>query len=320
MSLSPPPASHSPTLHSTPIHSHQQEQQITAKRQKLKFPWVSLCAGATGGIISTTLLQPFDVAKTTMINPQYRQYGMVAVWRSVVQQEGVAGMWRGLSPALMRITIGSSVYFSTQTYLLHVIQRNQKLGEKVKSSQWVSVGALSRAIAVATACPISVVKTRFEGTSTARQQYKSVFDAMLSIVRKHGVSGLWAGVIPSVVKDAPYSGVYLLLYTNMKEMLGSRVYTTHSQGSDLAIQFVSGFAAGGLATALFQPLEVIKTRQQLAGQLSLIQCTKSILSESGVVGFYRGVVPRMLRRSFSNALSWMIFEQISGFYKQFTGL
>lgn len=86
---------------------------------------------------------------------------------------------------------------------------------------------------------------------------------------------------------------------------------------------ISGFTAGGIATTIFQPFEVIKTRQQLTSnnqQRSILSTTITIYYDNGYIGLYRGLIPRVIRRSCSNALSWMLFEQIVTFYRGVTGL
>ena len=84
--------------------------------------WVSLLSGVSSGAVSCVLLQPLDVAKTSLINPanaaQARGGGMLALFRTIVREEGALRLWKGLQPALLRITAGSAVYFASQTALL----------------------------------------------------------------------------------------------------------------------------------------------------------------------------------------------------------
>ena len=118
--------------------------------------------------------------------------------------------------------------------------------------------------------------------------YRSAWQGLSSIVRHEGVRALYAGVLPSLVKDCPYAAVYLLLYTRLKERLTklSTAWHSHSAAASLSaavpsrsslprqsewhvagqtpiVQFVSAFGAATVATVAFQPLEVLKTRLQL---------------------------------------------------------
>ena len=197
-------------------------------------------------------------------------------------------------------------------------------------------------------CPLSVVKTRVEGSGG--RVYSSAVQGLSSILRTEGVGGLYAGLLPSLLKDCPFAAVYLVLYTQCKTAmagwaagweLGSRgrekaeaarlqglTSAFHVQGQTPIIQFSSALVAASAATALFQPLEVIKTRlqlQQTAGAAgggqqpaSSFQRVRVLLpaiyAETGARGYFAGLLPRVIRRSLSNAIAWSLFEQIYQFW------
>lgn len=350
---------------------------------------VSLLSGLSSGLLSTLLLQPLDVAKTSLINPQGRSSGMRELFAQIRRDAGWTGMWRGVGPALARISIvrcadatpiaaqrdflaaaahtfasllslivqGSGVYFTTQTQLLSFLRHRAEAegaaaNAPLSSQSLLGVGFLSRASAVSTCCPISVVKTRIEGNAV--RPYNGLFDGLSTIYRTEGVRGLYTGLLPSVLKDSPYSAVYLLLYSRLKQQFvvwegglhwldgdsGPRRSAEELAGHPV-IQFCSAFLAGGLATALFHPTEVIKTRLQLArlaptsASLSAAAATPPVLPasrhrvldmsvriyrEDGMAGFFRGLAPRIIKRSLSNACGWMIFEQLVQFWSGTTGL
>ena len=92
----------------------------------------SLLSGMSSGVLSTLLLQPFDVAKTSLINPAYSGVGMLQLFRNIVRDEGALRLWRGLEPALLRITVGSGCYFLTQTALLSSIRGDREAAAAVQ--------------------------------------------------------------------------------------------------------------------------------------------------------------------------------------------
>ena len=215
--------------------------------------------------------------------------------------------------------------------------------------------------------------------------YSGVWDGLRSIVRADGVRGLYAGLIPSLLKDCPYSALYLLLYTQCKTQM-ARLGTTlglrdgmrgsvrpplpvngiggslYVEGQTPLIQFSSAFLAASVATTAFQPLEVLKTRIQLSTLISTlpshtptndntvttttttvsssvasravqqrsqlssasappststlpraVQLGRDIVREDGVKGLFKGLVPRLLRRSLSNAIAWSCYEEVTQF-------
>jgi len=339
-------------------------------------PFVSLLSGLSSGLLSTLLLQPLDVAKTSLINPARRSSGMLHLFRDIRGEAGWTGMWRGVGPALARIAVGSSIYFTTQTQMLEIIRAQMREEGHVENAQLSSqalllAGFVSRATAVSVCCPISVVKTRIEGNMV--RPYSGLLDGLSTIWRVEGVRGLYTGLLPSVLKDSPYSAVYLLFYSRLKNALVTAEQQLHwltPLGSPMtaanlaqlpAIQFTAAFVAGGVATTLFQPTEVIKTRLQLDTQTlarahgapaaaaaaaasstaalpgsaaaaaasaaplpstrhRVLLMTRRVYAEDGMPGFFRGLAPRVIKRSLSNAFGWMIFEQLVQFWSGTTGL
>jgi solute carrier family 25, member 38 len=72
---------------------------------------------------------------------------------------------------------------------------------------------LSRAVAAAVLCPITVVKTRMEyrvpsGSAVAASLpvYNNTWHALSSIARQEGAQGLFKGLWPTVLTNAPFSG------------------------------------------------------------------------------------------------------------------
>ncbi|GFR44914.1 hypothetical protein Agub_g5998, partial [Astrephomene gubernaculifera] len=156
-------------------------------------------------------------------------------------------------------------------------------------------GGVSRAIAAILLCPVTVVKTRMEyvsdaavmvsrpaGTAAAAAGaaagqaagaaaagaaaavgpagipvYRDTFHALSTILRTEGMRGLFQGVWPTVLTNAPYSALYYMFYTRLKEGLSGE------GRPQAAVNFTSGVAAAVAATLLTQPADVVRTRMQL---------------------------------------------------------
>lgn len=50
-------------------------------------------------------------------------------------------------------------------------------------------------------------------------QYGGVVKALRSIYLSEGARGLYSGLAATLVRDAPFSGLYLLFYTNSKKLV-----------------------------------------------------------------------------------------------------
>mmetsp|Transcript_9307 Transcript_9307/g.28029 ORF Transcript_9307/g.28029 Transcript_9307/m.28029 type:complete len:249 (-) Transcript_9307:490-1236(-) len=186
-------------------------------------------AGATSGAFTTLVLQPLDVVKTRMqmstafsrtIGIESRlvmvpNSGIVATMKAVAVQDGVRGLWRGGLPTIMRNMMGVGLYFVTLNNTTALLRSKDGT---LSSASMLVAGATARSFSALLLNPLTVVKTRFEAFELAGK-YRGVFHALVTISRKEGLSGLFAGLLPTIVRDAPYSALYLFIYLRAKEMI-----------------------------------------------------------------------------------------------------
>ncbi|XP_007908333.1 mitochondrial glycine transporter B [Callorhinchus milii] len=78
------------------------------------------------------------------------------------------------------------------------------------------------------------------------------------------------------------------------------------------LSFGCGLAAGVMASLATQPADVIKTHMQLSPHTypGIAHTVTFIYKNHGMVGFFRGAVPRSLRRTLMAALAWTVYEQM----------
>lgn len=283
--------------------------QVSASGERKRSPktFTTFLSGATSGCISTIVLQPLDVVKTRMqMSDAYNRSvhlqsalslqpnaSVVETFRGIVRQDQVSGLWRGVVPSVLRNTIGVGVYFMT---LNAVTARLSSPDGSLSHAATLASGAGARSLAVVLLCPLSIVKTRME-TIEYSQKYRGVANALATIARQEGLRGLFSGLFPAILRDAPFSAMYMLIYLRTKETLGRAVglqdtrstimrTTTQTQqpanahsasttrlqkrdlrsdkGKTMAVNFASGACGGGFATLLTQPQDVVKTRMQLS--------------------------------------------------------
>lgn len=282
----------------------------TRREGATSVKWAAV-SGIISGTMSTMLFHPLDVAKTSIINPESgisgaKRNSIMSVWKGIIQTEGYCRIWRGVTPAVVRIGIGSGVYFTVQASLMQLPRSGETLS-------LMGIGAVSRAASVIVCCPISVIKTRMEGTDAAKGRTLSIMRVARDIHQSNGISGFYRGLIASLIKDVPYSSFYLLLYARAKPVF---VSSLPDDLGHICGPFMAAFTSASLITTALQPVEVIKTRLQLATsgdimtQHTVRTISASILASSGWRGFFAGLVPRVLRRGLATAWSWTMFETI----------
>ncbi|XP_042555411.1 mitochondrial glycine transporter [Dipodomys spectabilis] len=268
-----------------------------------------LC-GSLSGTCSALLLQPLDLLKTRLqtppqlAHPGCRRAGMLAVCVDVVRAERLRGLWRGLAPSVLRCVPGVGIYFCA----LHSLER--RLRGPPSPLQALLLGASARSLAGLCTLPVTVVKTRFE---SGQFGYRSVPAALRSIHRAEGGRGLFRGLTATLLRDAPFSGIYLMFYRQTRG-LALRVTGRRDAAPAPAVNFGCGLVAGALASLATQPADVVKTHVQLrpGRPQGVRQAAALILKAHGLRGFFHGAVPRVLRRTLMAALAWAVYEELMG--------
>lgn len=141
------------------------------------------------------------------------------------------------------------------------------------------------------------------------------------------VRTLWTGVGATLVRDVPFSAIYWQLLEPIRHSLLPPPGQQASRQQILSANLVAGSAAGAVAAAATTPLDVVKTRTQLADASAhgpgkagappgIVQSLREIAKEGGVRALFTGVGPRAARAAPACAIVVASYEVIKSFYSQ----
>ncbi|KAG0143893.1 hypothetical protein CROQUDRAFT_660693 [Cronartium quercuum f. sp. fusiforme G11] len=308
-----------------------------ASQTNFNLPPVTLhlLSGAASGLASCVLLQPLDLVKTRMQQGQSGtvlskgQPGIACLSRThvfevastVVKQDGVLGLWRGTSPTIVRNVPGVALYFfslaelrkfMTTIPIFSQIHRHPKspsnnvtILPRLSPTGDLAAGMIARTAVGFLLMPITVVKTRFE---SSLYSYPSINSAFVDVVKNNGLVGLWRGFVPTMIRDAPFAGLFVVTYERAKAMLQSTSLITEPS----LIHMISASTGATMATVLTTPFDFIKTQQQLRPGIhnGLWMSVKTIFGgeKANWILFFRGSSLRLVRKGLSSAIGWSIYE------------
>lgn len=293
-------------------------------------------AGLCSGLTSSILLQPADLLKTRVQQSGHGATLLPTLKTILSSPHPIRSLWRGTLPSALRTGFGSALYFTSLNALRQTIaQANTPLvlansdATKARSSSSalpklsntanLATGAIARVAAGFVMMPVTVLKVRYESDYYA---YRSLVGAGRDIVRTEGIRGLFAGLGATAARDAPYAGLYVLFYEQLKRRLANMsskdshgsdgLHSTAKTSSSPSINFVSGAFAAGLATAITNPFDAVKTRLQLmpAKYGNMVRATRLMIHEDGMRSLFGGLGLRMARKALSSALAWTVYEEL----------
>eukprot|EP01117_Protostelium_nocturnum_P011151 TRINITY_DN4049_c0_g4_i1.p1 TRINITY_DN4049_c0_g4~~TRINITY_DN4049_c0_g4_i1.p1 ORF type:complete len:305 (+),score=81.31 TRINITY_DN4049_c0_g4_i1:205-1119(+) len=287
--------------------------------------WIPYLCGSCASMFAETATLPIDITKIrlqlqgeTSTNGNGKRYkGMIHCGVSIVKNEGLISLYKGIKPALLRQCVYSGIrigtYQSIKSYLAGETNANNlSLWKKILA------GASTGAFAASVATPTDLIKVRLQGQGKLlpgeNPRYNGLFHAFSSIIKNEGFFGLWRGVVPTVQRAAIINAAELATYDHFKEFLLRRKIVSEDK---FATHLVASLMAGFMGTLFSNPIDVMKTRimnQRIVNgiptYLGMTDCLRKTIKQEGIFALYKGFIPNYARLGPWCVVFFVSFEQL----------
>ncbi|CAJ1942376.1 unnamed protein product [Cylindrotheca closterium] len=192
-------------FHNKGRQSHQGEYQLTSTDRFI--------CGFTGGAINGGLfVTPVEYVRNRLISEQGKSKAAkgttISVIRSTLINNGLSGLWRGMTSTVLRDSIGCGLYFVTMASAQEILSPNEK-----PSFQIVLLsGALSGIAFWVWALPIDTMKTWIQNGTA-----KNMREAVVLASRKGATGSMLAltrGWEVAYGRGAPSAAITVATYTS----------------------------------------------------------------------------------------------------------
>uniref|UniRef100_A0A3P8YVM4 EF-hand domain-containing protein n=1 Tax=Esox lucius TaxID=8010 RepID=A0A3P8YVM4_ESOLU len=200
-------------------------------------------------------------------------------------------------------------------YNLAEAQRQVQGITVAESAYRFALGSVAGAVGATAVYPIDLVKTRMQNQRTSGSlvdelMYKNSFDCFRKVVRYEGFFGLYRGLVPQLLGVAPEKAIKLTVNDFI------RGKTRQKDGSiPLAAEILAGGCAGGSQVIFTNPLEIVKIRLQVAGEITTGPRVSavSVIKDLGFFGLYKGAKACFLRDIPFSAIYFPCYAHVKSF-------
>ncbi|KAJ0085114.1 hypothetical protein Patl1_08636 [Pistacia atlantica] len=267
----------------------------------------------------------FQSSSATVIpsQPQPPRVGLVSVGMRIVQSEGVAALFSGVSATVLRQTL----YSTTRMGLYDVFKQKwtDKDTNNMPLTRKIAAGLIAGGIGAAVGNPADVAMVRMQADGrlppAQRRNYTSVIDAVTRMSKQEGVTSLWRGSSLTVNRAMIVTASQLASYDQIKEMILEKEVMSDGLGTHVTASFAAGF----VAAIASNPIDVIKTRvMNMKVEVGMkpaysgaIDCALKTVRAEGPMALYKGFIPTISRQGPFTVVLFVTLEQVRKLLKEF---
>ena len=174
-----------------------------------------LLAGFGAGVTEALLIvTPFEVVKIKLQNQRggagsaQKYRGTVQTFRTILGEEGVAGLYRGCAPTILRNGTNQMCLFWAKNNMDKSLWGKRE-GDGRVLAPWQSMtsGFLAAILGPLCTNPFDIVKTRLMAQEKApagqTAAYRGFLHCLVTVPRQEGVLALWKGLTPRLLRIPP---------------------------------------------------------------------------------------------------------------------
>lgn len=239
--------------------------------------------------------------------------GMIDTFRTIFRNEGFLGLYSGLTASLLRQATYSTARFGIYEELKGRVKKPNK---ELPLPTLIALSSTSGFLGSIAGNPADIINVRMQQDGaldpSKRRNYKNAIDGLIKMVKNEGFASLFRGVGPNSGRGALMTASQLASYDEFKMLLlGTGVFE-----DNLTTHFAASTMAGGVATLICSPVDVVKTKIMSSHDPDgILHLLKETTKREGMAWAFKGLLPSFIRLGPHTILTFVFLEQHKNLWK-----
>jgi len=249
---------------------------------------------------------------------------MVGTFVYIFHNQGLLGLYNGLTAALLRQLTYSTVRFGVYEELktrFAPVPTSTNPNPKQSFLNLVLMSSSAGFLGGLAGNPGDVLNVRMQSDAALppekQRQYNNAINGLVRMIREEGFTSIFRGVWPNSARAVLMTSSQLASYDTFKHICLEKL----AMPDNLVTHFTSSLAAGFVATTVCSPVDVIKTRIMSAGtKVGILEALQKAYRKEGMFWIFRGWVPSFVRLGPQTIATMVFFEQHKKVYRTWKGV
>jgi hypothetical protein len=268
----------------------------------------SLLAGSASGMAAVLVCHPLDLIRTKM--QIQHTLSISQAFKASWSEGGIKSLYKGFSMPFVAQVGYKSIIFVTNTLSQQYLFTN--------STSYISMflsGTIAGSVNGLVVAPVEIVRTTqimSKGADGTGQM--PVSQAIRHIYQHRGFGGFWMTLLPTIIRDGPGIGLYLIAFDKTKKWLLSQGgYDSKTTSCPVWMRLVAGSFAGIAFWTWGMPIDSLKTRIESSikahgHNMSIAEIVKQQIRGVKLIELYRALPVAYVRGIPSAAVTLTTYD------------
>lgn len=175
--------------------------------------------------------------------------------RKVLANEGLRGLYRGLSANLIGVTPEKAIKLAVNDYARAYFGKRLNMApEMIPAFYGMAAGAIAGFCQVIATNPMEIVKIQMQLASREPASFPGA-KSLISVVKRLGFAGLYRGTVATLSRDIPFSILFFQSFASLKQVF--ILTLSNHEGPHLLPSLTAGMLAGGISAFVATPMDGI---------------------------------------------------------------